>query len=157
MHNLQLTDHADLGYLYDLTCDTDEGKKAMAGGHVTKQMFVDYCIEKKYPSIGLECDGQPIGGVIFDGNAAHIEIASEFHGRWAILLPKVLEWVFSHKDPIDVGIYRTNEKALRFMEKNKWPVIKEDETFITYHMSSDTSRLYKRAIRAKKNSALQST
>lgn len=146
MQNLRLTDRADLGVIYDATCrrhQPNEWEK-MTAGVVTRDVFIAHCIAKNFPTLGFECDGKPIGGLIFDGNAAHLEVLPEYHGRWGLLWKRALEWIFSHKDPILVKIDIGNEKCVRFMDRNNWPRVAVDAEFITYEMSSAAEPHYLR-------------
>jgi hypothetical protein len=152
MQSLNLTEPADFGVLYDAVrgrLQDDEWQKATRGV-VTREVFIAHCIAHNVPSVGFELDGKPIGGIIFDGNAAHIEVLPEYHGRWGLLWPSALKWVFSLKDPMLVAIDRDNEKCHRFMARNNWPRVKEDEKFVTYEMSSTAAPLYAKKARAIK-------
>jgi hypothetical protein len=139
MPGLRLTDQADFGVIFDAVSwrlKEEQWRKVTAGGVVTKEIFVAFCIAQKYPSLGFECDGKPIGGIMFDGNAAHIEVLPEYHGRWGILWRSAIKWVFALKDPILVQVPIENQKCHRFMARNNWPRVNEDEKFVTYQMSS---------------------
>lgn len=140
MADYQLTAQADLGVLYEITRmqhSAEEWQK-ITHGLVTREHFIGHCIEHGLDSLGFSYAGRPIGGVIFDGQAAHIAVHPEHHGRWGFLWKKTLSWVFAHKDPIEVKIHAGNEKAHRLMERNNWPRIHADENFVTYQMSSKT-------------------
>lgn len=140
MTEYQLTDKADLGVCYDITRmqhSAEEWQK-LTHGLVTREVFIRYCTEQGFDSLGFSHVGKPIGGVVFDGQVAHVAVLPEHHGRWGSLLKKALAWTFSHKDPIEVKIYASNEKALRFMDRHNWPRIHADENFVTYRMSSQT-------------------
>jgi hypothetical protein len=150
MRSLKLTEQADFGALYDAVqrrLQPDEWQEATRGV-VTREVFIAHCIEQKVPSVGFELDGKPIGGVMFCGNAAHIEVLPEYHGRWGLLWPSVIKWVFSLKDPILVDIDRGNEKCHRFMARNNWRRLKEDDKTVTYEMSSGAAPHYAKEARA---------
>lgn len=138
MCSMKIVKPADFGMIFDATQrgHSAEEWQAMTKGVVTREVFIASCIAKGYPSIGFECDGVPIGGVIFDGEAAHIEVLPEYRSRWAFLLDEARAWVFSLKDPIVVRIDAGNEKCLRFMDRNGWRRLSEDATHVTYEMSS---------------------
>jgi hypothetical protein len=146
MPGLRLTEQADFGVIFEAVqrrLEEEQWRKVTAGV-VTKEIFIAHCIAQKYPSLGFECDGRPIGGIIFDGSAAHIEVLPEYHGRWGLLWPSAIKWVFSLKDPILVQVPLENEKCHRFMARNNWPRIKEDDRFVTYRMSANAESHFKR-------------
>jgi hypothetical protein len=137
--SLQVLENLDYGALFDAIrqrMSEEEWGKTTNGVPLTREMFVDYCRQQGYIGRGIECDGRQVGGVFFDGTSAHIEIEPEYHGRWALVLPTLLRWVFTLKDPIQVDIARHEPKINRFMARNNWPRIKETDDFITYEMSS---------------------
>lgn len=72
------------------------------------------------PSRGFACDGQAIGGMIFDGEQAHIAVLPEHHGRWGFLLAPTLDWVFGLKPEMIIRVEPGNKKAIAFMERNQW-------------------------------------
>ena len=146
MAEYRLTEKADLGLLYDAARIRygDEQWKKQSYGAVTREEFIRYCIEKELPTLGFSCDGKPIGGLIFDGTAAHLEVLPEHHGRWGFLWEKALEWIFSNKDPIEVQIYAWDERMLRFMDRNNFQRIRADKDFVTYRMSSQDVPHYRR-------------
>lgn len=71
-------------------------------------------------SIGFACDGQAIGGMIFDGEQVHIAVLAEHHGRWTFLLKPALDWLFSLKPEVPAQLDADNALAIRFMERNGW-------------------------------------
>jgi hypothetical protein len=137
---LRLTDQADFGLLYD-SCERrlekDEWQKC-THGVLTRDMYAAYCVAKKWPSIGFELNGKPIGGMLFDGKCVHLEVLPEYHGRWGLLWPSAIKWMFAQKDPMLIQIERANEKVHRFMRRNNWPVVEADEKSLTYEVSSRT-------------------
>ena len=72
------------------------------------------------PSRGFAFDGRPIGGMVFDGQEAHLAVLAEHHGRWARLLAPSLEWLFSLKTELCIEIEADNRITLAFMERNGW-------------------------------------
>lgn len=154
MSHLRLTAHADLGVIFDALrrrCSDEKWEKVTAGGKVTKEIFIADCSARNLPTLGFECDGKPIGGLVFDGEAAHLEVLPAYHGRWGLLWKPALAWIFSHKDPILVDIDADNHKCLRFMDRNNFPRMKETADHVTYRMSSDApphDRKQQRRIRA---------
>jgi hypothetical protein len=152
MQSLNLTEQADFGVLYDAVSRRlqPEEWQRITQGVMTRDMFIAHCMSQKLPSVGFELDGKPIGGMIFDGKATHLEVLPEYHGRWGLLWPSVLKWMFSLKDPMLVDIDRDNEKCHRFMARNNWRRVKEDEKFVTYEMSSSATPLYAKEARVLK-------
>lgn len=138
MQNLRLTDRADFGVIFDAMRQRHQNDawEKVTAKLVTREIFVAHCIAQNFPSLGFECNGKAIGGIIFDGKVAHIEVLSEYHGRWGLLWKQAREWVFSLKDPILVDIEVDNEKCHRFMARNNWPRVKVTDKFVTYEMSS---------------------
>jgi hypothetical protein len=72
------------------------------------------------PSRGFAFDGQAIGGMVFDGQEAHIAVLAEHHGRWARLLAPSLEWLFGLKAELCIEIEPDNHTTLAFMDRNGW-------------------------------------
>lgn len=147
---LRLVPELDFGVVYEAMekrMPPEEWAK-ISKGVLTKEIFIKYCRDNGYPSRGIEYDGKQIGGVVFDGNAMHIEILPEYHGRWSLLIPELGRWVFSVKDPIQVAVSRHEPKINRFMMRNNWPRIAENEDTITYEMSSRTMPLFDKRVRS---------
>lgn len=149
MTGLRLVQPADIGVLFDAARarHSDEEWQIIARGEVTREAFIDYCRERGFHSLGFTLDGQPIGGIIFDGEAAHIEVLPAYHGRWGFLWKQALAWVFSLKDPIRVAVPASNEKCHRFMARNHWPQVSAGDGFILYEMSSSAPPHYRRGKR----------
>ena len=72
------------------------------------------------PSRGFAFDGRPIGGMLFDGQEAHLAVLAEHHGRWARLLAPSLEWLFGLKPELCIEIEPDNHTTLAFMARNGW-------------------------------------
>jgi hypothetical protein len=141
MTSLTLTAQADIGFLYDALqrrLAPDEWRKLTGGGVMTRELFIAHCRTHNMPSVGFELDGKVIGGMLFDGSAAHIEVLPEYHGRWGALWRPALKWMFAQKDPMQVDIEVGNHKCHRFMAHNNWPRVKQNDQYITYEMSSST-------------------
>ncbi|MGM9488025.1 GNAT family N-acetyltransferase [Ideonella sp. YS5] len=130
---LRLTEAADLGVMYD----ADAARYDEAGSPclevVTRAAFVDFY--EGCPSIGFEADGQAIGGILFDGEQAHIAVLPSHHGRWALLLKPALEWLFSLQTDILVEVERDNTRCLRFLDRHGWPRVGQTEDDIVYRLS----------------------
>lgn len=130
---LKLTEKADLAVLYEAdvaryrAASEDRFTRA-----VTKDVFTSFYAT--CPSIGFEQDGQPIGGIIFDGEEAHIAVLPSHHGRWALLLKPALQWLFSLKDEILVEVERDNDRALAFMDRHGWERVQELPDDIVYRL-----------------------
>jgi len=113
--NLRLTERVDLNVYYD--AERSSASEAMLSV-VTREVFAAFYAD--CPSVGFEEAGQPIGGVIFDGESAHIAVLPSHHGRWGLLLGPTLAWLFSLKDEILLRTPADNPKALRFIEHCGW-------------------------------------
>jgi hypothetical protein len=130
---LRLTDAADLGVMYD----AEAVRYADPSGNdclpaLTRDAFVAFY--EGCPSIGFEADGQPIGGILFDGAQAHIAVLPSHHGRWALLFKPALDWLFSLRDEILVEVERDNTRCLRFLDRHGWPRVGETEDDIVYRL-----------------------
>ena len=76
---LRLTERADLGVMYD--AEAARLRQAADTGClqvVTRDTFLRFY--EGCPSVGFESDGVPIGGILFDGEQAHIAVLPS-HGR----------------------------------------------------------------------------
>lgn len=138
MPRYNLTDSADTNVIHDSLRArySDAEWLEVSNGGVAREAFIAYCASRNYPTLGFLHDGKPIGGMLFDGEVVHLEVLPEHHGRWGFLWKDALAWALSMKDPFQVGIHATNEKCLRFMDRNNWPRIAADDKFITYEVSS---------------------
>jgi len=151
---LSLAPAADLRVFYQ----ADAARYAMAKPHVlarvTEEAFVSHFLG--CPSLGFECDGRPIGGVIFDGKEAHIAVLPEYRGRWAWLLKPAIDWLFSLKPRILVEIEGDNKACIAFMDRNGWRRVSESEEGITYLMThqAGTGRLAQRRACGRESSAI---
>jgi GNAT superfamily N-acetyltransferase len=101
---------------------------------VTREVFIEFY--RNCPSIGFEADGRPIGGIIFDGEEAHIAVLPQYHGRWAALLKPALEWLFSLRDEIVVEIERDNTVCMDFMKRNRWQCLDADDETARFRMTA---------------------
>ncbi|MES2832515.1 MAG: GNAT family N-acetyltransferase [Pseudomonadota bacterium] len=137
MSRLTTTDAVDLDIFYTADSFRYTGERKKLLDLVTKEVFIGFY--KNCASRGFQFDGQPIGGIIFDGTEAHIAILPEYHGRWAILLKPALKWLFTLKPEIFVEIDIDNEKCLAFMDRNGWQRMRVNATSITYRMTLQTS------------------
>lgn len=133
MRRLSLAPCVDLAVFYTADSERFIGDGSATLQVVTPAVFVDFY--RDCPSIGFLSDGQPIGGIIFDGAEAHIAVLPAFRGRWALLLKPALEWLFSLKADIVVDIDTDNTICLAFMERNGWQRLRADSQHITYLMT----------------------
>ncbi|WP_240702273.1 GNAT family N-acetyltransferase [Trinickia terrae] len=132
---MRLTDRVDLDLYYEIdSARFDESVRRVVTREVFKSIYAD-C-----PSVGLECDGQPIGGVIFDGESAHIAILPSHHGRWAHLLRPLLAWLFSFKQEIFVHLEAENSKGLAFVERCGWQRVRAEGDEVVYLMTPGGGR-----------------
>jgi hypothetical protein len=119
---LTLAEGADLRTLYD-------AEMARYRGTSVEQVVTFERYRALYGhcrSLGFFDDGLPIGGVIFDGEAAHIAVLAAYHGRWGLLLPRAVQWLFTLADEIRVGVEADNERCLRFMARCGWQQVDTD-------------------------------
>jgi GNAT superfamily N-acetyltransferase len=133
MSRFRLAARVDLGVYYDADAARYDTPGLQALQIVTKEVFIAYY--KHCPSIGFECDEKPIGGIIFDGEQAHIAVRPEYHGRWALLLRPALDWLFSLKTEIIADVEADNRVCIEFMKRNGWPAIGGKQGWITYRMT----------------------
>ncbi len=141
-HSARLTasEPADCALIYDIDIVRYDPQWLIDNGIDRAKCIA---VLESHPSLGFFYDGQPIGGVLFDGESAHMAVLPAFHGRWAFLLKDMLEWLFAFKDPILTTIESGNPQAIRFMERNNWRRVAEVDGGITYEMTRPqrTSRL----------------
>lgn len=133
MRRLSLAPCVDLAVFYAADSERFIGDGSPTLQVVTPAVFIDFY--RDCPSIGFLSDGQPIGGIIFDGVEAHIAVLPAFRGRWALLLKPALEWLFSLKADIVVDIDTDNTICLAFMERNGWQRLRADSQHVTYLMT----------------------
>lgn len=81
------------------------------------------------PSLGFVCDGQQFGGIIIDKGELHLAILPEFQGRWSILIPEILDWIFFHHDPIFCRAEHDNDLCLQFAKRMGWKLVDKDEHY----------------------------
>ena len=133
---MRLVPQADMELLYRIDIGR-YNRDVMEKLGYTQKRFQE--VFEKFPSIGFECNGKAIGGMVFDGNQVHLVVHPDHHGRWAILWKDALRWMFSLKNVFHLQIERHNEKCLRFMDKNNWPRIGADNLFITFEATLEAS------------------
>lgn len=138
MSRLRLAGAADLAVYYDADAPRYDTPGRDLLQIVTKEFFIAYY--KGCPSIGFVCDDQPIGGIIFDGEEAHIAVLPAYRGRWALLLRPALDWLFSLKAEIVVDVEIDNPVCHEFMRRNRWPTIGEKPGYLTYRMTKQARR-----------------
>ncbi|HET9645462.1 MAG TPA: GNAT family N-acetyltransferase, partial [Burkholderiaceae bacterium] len=121
---LNLTPRADLGVMYeaDVARYKAAGKSEITGV-VTKEAFMRFY--QGCPSVGFRRDGRDIGGLIFDGEEAHIAVLPEHHGYWGMLLKPALDWLFSQTAEAIVEVERDNDRCLRFIRHVGWERVGE--------------------------------
>jgi hypothetical protein len=115
---LRLTDRVDLDVFYD--ADSARYERHVLAV-VTREAFRAFYAECL--SVGFECDGVPIGGVIFDGEAPHIAVLPAWHGRWGRLLRPMLEWMYGLKLDMIVPVDNDNPQIRAFVERCGWPMV----------------------------------
>lgn len=127
---LTLTDRADLGVFYDADAHR-YGARGYADT-VTRERFAHFYAD--CPSIGFEDDGRPIGGILFDGEEAHIAVLPSHHGRWALLLKPALQWLFTLRQDITVAVEQDNARCLRFLDRHGWQRVGERDGDVLYRL-----------------------
>jgi hypothetical protein len=135
---LRLTDKIDLDVYYAADSIRYIALNPQATLIVTREVF-----RKCYgacPSVGFECDGVPIGGVIFDGKTAHIAVLPLYHGRWARLLRPMLEWLYGLQREILVRIEEGNVKGLAFADRCGWPRLGVRDGHVVFRLTPHGAR-----------------
>jgi hypothetical protein len=139
MKHLRLAPRVDLGVYYDADASRyTRPDDAQALRVVTREYFI--ARYRDCPSIGFEYDGEPIGGIVFDGEAAHIAVLPAWHGRWALLLRPALEWLFALEAEMLVEVAADNAVCLEFMRRNGWPVVGTRDGRIVHRLSKQPRR-----------------
>lgn len=129
MRRLRLTPGADLAVYYRADSAFHADRPEVLG-HVTLQRFIDayaHC-----PSIGFELEGRPIGGILLDGDEAHIAVLPEAHGQWALLLKPALAWLFSLRPAVMARVDARNHTCLAFMDRHGWERLRADAQSVCY-------------------------
>jgi len=129
----RLTEKVDLDILYDIEMARMSAERAALFG-CTREAF--HRVLTKFPSVGYEIDGRPVGGVFFDGRHPHIGVLPEYHGRWAPLWKPTLEWLFTLQDPMEARVELGNARCIRFLERNGWQPIAAGKYYITFLLTS---------------------
>jgi len=127
---LRLMDRADLDVYYE--ADVLRSSQVVKDV-VTREVFKAFY--EGAASVGFEYDGKPIGGVLFDGDTAHIAVLPEYHGRWGRLLRPMLAWLYGMKQEIIVRIDDDNVKGLKFVEHCGWERLHELNGEVYYRMT----------------------
>jgi hypothetical protein len=130
MRELALTEPADLAVFYAADCERYRHARPEVLERITPEAFAAFY--GRCPSLGFTCAGRPIGGVIFDGEQAHIAVLPEFKGRWALLLKPATEWLFRHRTEVPVEVETDNTACLRMLDRHGWQRIRETESHVTY-------------------------
>lgn len=132
MDSLTMTGKADLKVFYD--ADRRLYNPAWLAAHgVTEETFI--ARYRDCPSVGFEQGGIPFGGIILDGNDAHIAVLPEFHGKWATLLRPALAWLFSQRSEVRAQVHRPNRQALRFLRRMGGKLVGSDDHFYYFSLS----------------------
>lgn len=142
MTNLRLTNKVDLGILYEIESARYPSEILEKCG-LTKEVFTSRL--EHHASIGYELNGQPIGGMFFDGKEPHLAVLRQHHGRWIPLWKPSLDWLFSLQDPIFSRVEVHNEKCLHFMDRNKWKRVQTDEQFVIFEVTAKGHVLFSKS------------
>lgn len=109
--------------------------------HVTETLFVDQeQVDKALTDWTLkpiEVRGELAGVVMSKGNQIHIVVKPEFHGKWAIkrnMARTLLQDQIDEYGPLLVHAYKSDEKALRFIERLGFKRIGENAEQITLRL-----------------------
>jgi len=129
---LKMTHRADLAVFYEADAVRYRDDPRRSTQVITQEVFCAFYAD--CPSVGFEMDGVPIGGVVFDGEQAHIAVLPQYHGRWALLLKPAVEWLFSLKREVIVEVERDNALCLRFMERNGWQQMRTTDEAVFYRL-----------------------
>jgi hypothetical protein len=132
MPRLRLAARADLATFYEADAQR-YGAGAPQLQVVSRDAFIAFY--RGCPSIGFEHDGRPIGGILFDGEQAHIAVLPQYHGHWALLLKPALQWLFRLRREIVVQVDRDNPRAIAFMARHGWPCLHSDGTTLAYRLA----------------------
>jgi hypothetical protein len=131
---LRITPQADLGVFFDADNDRYlQRHPGRAAPLLEKEAFISHYAG--CPSIGFECDGQPIGGVIFDGQQAHIAVLPDYHGRWGLLLKPACDWLFGLRREVFVRVESDNVKSRRMMDRCGWQRVGTEGEDLIYRMA----------------------
>jgi hypothetical protein len=134
MDSLRMTGKADLKVFYDADIRMYDPAWLAAHGTTEAAFIARYC---DCPSVGFEQGGIPFGGVILDGNDAHIAILPEFHGKWATLLQPALAWLFSQRSEVRGKVHRLNRHALRFNRRLGGKLVGSDDNFYFFSLTPE--------------------
>ncbi len=138
MTRLTLAPRADLAVFYEADAERYRARSPETLALVTPAAFAS--LYGNCPSIGFECDGQPIGGILFDGEEAHIAVLASHHSQWALLLKPALAWLFGLRRAITVRVEASNAKCLAFMARNQWQPRGEENGELIFCMRAQGGR-----------------
>jgi GNAT superfamily N-acetyltransferase len=128
-----LTARADLGVFYDADAVRYRNARPDVTRVVSRQAFAAFY--RDAASIGFACDGRPIGGILFDGEQAHIAVLPAHRGLWALLMKPALAWLFSLRREIRVEVELDNATCLRFLDRHGWPRVGATATHAIYRLT----------------------
>jgi hypothetical protein len=128
-----LTARADLDAFYEADAVRYRNARPEVTRVVSRQAFAAFY--RDAPSIGFAYDGRPIGGILFDGEQAHIAVLPAHRGLWALLMKPALAWLFSLRREIRVEVELDNATCLRFLDRHGWPRVGETATHVIYRLT----------------------
>jgi hypothetical protein len=137
MDIFSLSEPTDLGVYYDADILRYDPAYLQRIG-MTKEIFINFF--SQCPTLCFRANGQPIGGMIFDRDRTgelHFAVLPEYHGRWKSLWQPGLQWVFAQKESVHVSVERFNEKCIRFMNRQGYRCISEDDLWIKYLLTAE--------------------
>ncbi|MBN3857564.1 GNAT family N-acetyltransferase [Paraburkholderia sp. Ac-20340] len=133
MSRLRLAARADLDVYFD--ADSRRYGFVPGSGRAIAARAAFFARYRDCPSIGFECDGRAIGGILFDGETAHIAVLPQYHGHWARLLAPALDWLFALQPVIFAEVEADNAVCLGFMRRNGWPAVARRGHWIVHRMT----------------------
>jgi len=138
----RLSMRADLAIFYDADAVYFRGKKADTLRIVSKELFIAHY--RDCPSLGFMYGDREMGGMIFDRGYVHLAVLPEFHGRWAILWERALDWLFRISPRVLAVVEADNAVCIEFMTRNGWPRLSVDGNKITYLLTPTTRTIRRR-------------
>jgi GNAT superfamily N-acetyltransferase len=141
MGHFHLVEKANLALCYDIDSARYSAAEVARMG-VSKALFCE--LFQDVPTLGFAYDDRPIGGCTLYQGGFHIAVLPEFHGRWSVLWPATLEWLFALQDPVEVKPEKFNPRAIAFFRRHGFPQVREDDGHVYFEMSRQHARILTR-------------
>jgi hypothetical protein len=132
MRHFQLASKLDFGLFHDIE-ESRYGPEAQDRIGIDKRLFCK--LFSLMPSVGFTYDNEPIGGGFLFRDEFHMAVLPQFHGRWAVLWPATLEWLFAHTDPVVAKLEKSNPVVIAFAQRNAFPMVREDDRYVYFEMT----------------------